>query len=496
MGGSLRIGTPDFARQVTRCAAACVVALLLSGCAAFRSAGLADGLPPSPAFVPPAWTLASPAPAETRLDAYWLLLDDPLLTLYVTQAIAENRDLARATARLAQARAGLRFSRAGYLPRVDGSAGIQRDIGDFADDDFEPSIGADARWEVDLFGRIGYDVAASRAELLAAGYSLADLQRLIVGQVAQTTVSAHALAVQLGIARDTLAIQQENLQIAEWRLQAGLVSSLDVEQARTQRAQTAATIPALERDLAAAANTISTLIGEAPGPVFTQLRGSTRIPDPPPQVGFAEPAAILRRRPDIRQAEALLLADGARVGLARAQLLPLVQLTGSIGTASVGFDGLFDLVTGGLFAGVQQLLFDGGRTRAQIASTQAAAAGSLANWEQTVLLSLEDVETAGISLQSARERVALFAEALDAATNAAILARSQYQAGLIDFQTLLIAENQLLSARNALASSEAERASAFIRLMQALGGGWSGESLDPDTGGVPIILTANERTTP
>jgi outer membrane protein TolC len=163
--------------------------------------------------------------------------------------------------------------------------------------------------------------------------------------------------------------------------------------------------------------------------------------------------------------------------VARAQLLPLLRLTGNVSTASAGLSGLFDVITGGIFATVSQLIFDGGRTRAQVHGAEAAAQGSLAAWRGTILAALEDVETASVDLKSARERVAIQEEALDAANNAALLARSQYQAGLTDFQNLLTAENQLLSARNGLVAAEADRASAFVRLTQALGGGWSSTSL-------------------
>lgn len=436
-------------------------------------AGISGGAAPAARIaVPSDWSVPTP-PVATDPVRYWTLLGDPELDQFVNQAIESNRDLAQAAARVALARASVRARRANYLPQIGATAGVQRDVGDFADNDLQFSVGADAQWEIDLFGRISQDVAASRADLLAADYSLADLHRLIVGQVAQTTVSARALATQLAIARDTLGIQDENLQIAEWRLQAGLVSSLDVEQARAQRAQTAATIPSLERDLAQAANAISVLIAEPPGRVRAELEAAgAGIPTPPEIAGFQAPAEVLRRRPDVRQAEATLIADTARIDVARAQLLPLLQLTGNIGTSSFGLDGLFDIITGGLFAGVSQLIFDSGRTGAQIDSAQARAAGSLAAWEQTILTALADVESADVALRKARERVSALTVALDAADAAAILARSQYQAGLIDFQTLLTAENQLLAARNALAAANAERANAFVALQQAVGGGW------------------------
>ncbi len=423
--------------------------------------------------IPSDWAETDPARASVDLAAYWRLLEDPLLTEFVETAAANNLDLMQAAARLEQARAGLRGARAGYLPQVSASGQSQRDIGDLARDGQQFAVGADASWEVDLFGRIGADVAASEAELAAAGYSLADLQRLITGQVALSTISARATALQLAIARDTLAFQDENLQIARWRVQAGLVSSLDVEQARGQRAQTAATIPLLESNLAATANAISTLIGEPPGRVFALLQGAGAVPAPPQLAGFEAPAEVLRRRPDVRGAEAALIASTARIGIARAQLMPLVRLGGTIGSSSIGLGNLFDIISGNLFGTVSQLIFDGGRARAQIDSAEAGAQGALAAWRLSVLGALEEVETAAVDLEKARERVAIFDEAQDAAANSALLARSQYQAGLTDFRNLLTSENQLLSARNARVSADAERASAFVRLTQALGGGWA-----------------------
>lgn len=455
--------------------------LALGGCG--QSLTYAD-LPPANIPVPEQWSTGA-APLETDVTDYWLALDDPALTEFVQLAARNNLDLAQSAARLAQAREALVIARAARVPNVSASAGVSREVGDFAERSLQFSVGGDVSWEADLFGQITGSVTAAGADLASAGYSLADLQRIIIGNVARSTIAGRSIAAQLAIARDSLVNQDENLQIARWRNQAGLVSSLDVEQARVQRAQTAASIPALESDLAATANAISTLIGEPPGRVLALLDAPAPIPVPPQSVGLAAPAEVLRRRPDVRAAEANLLASTARVGVARAQLLPLVRLTGTVGSGSIGIGNLFDLITGNLFAGVSQLIFDGGRTRAQVGSAEAAAEGSLAAWRQAILIALEDVETGSADLRAARQRVALFGEAREAAENAAILARSQYQAGLTDFQTLLTAENQLLSARNSLVASEAQRASAFVTLTQALGGGWNPsdypETFSPET---------------
>lgn len=449
----------------------CLAALAITGCSVPR------GAPPamtSAQAIPGQWVLAAPDGADLALDRYWLMLGDPLVEDYVAQAQAQNLDLAQAAARLRAARAGLRQARAARVPTINASGGASREVGDLASNDVLLSLGADVAWEVDLFGRIDASIDAARGDLRAAGYSLGDIERVIVAQVASQVVTARSLAAQLAIARDTLANQDDNLQIARWRNQAGLVSSLDVEQARTQRAQTAASIPQLESNLVAVANAISTLIAEPPGAVYQALTQAPRaVPVPPADVAFAAPADVLRRRPDVSAAEARLAADLDRVGVARAQLYPLARLTGTIGTSATDAGSLFDLVTGNVLASITQLIFDGGRARGQIESAQAIADGSLADWRQSILTALEEVESASFDLDASDTRVTALIEASEGAQNAAILARSQYQAGLIDFQTLLVAESQLLGTRTAQVNAEASRALAFIALARSLGGGWS-----------------------
>ena len=241
------------------------------------------------------------------------------------------------------------------------------------------------------------------------------------------------------------------------------------------------------------AATISTLIGETPGRVLLVLQDDTPVPRPPALAGLNAPADILRRRPDIRAAEAVLLSDTARIGVTRAQLYPQLRLTGSVGTTGIA-TALFDLITGTVTAGINQLLFDGGRTQSQIRAAEAMADGSLAAWRKSILTALEEVESTIAARRAADARLVEFTEALDAANNAAILARSQYQVGLTDFQTLLTAESQLLSARNSLISVEADRATAFVRLTQALGGGWNADLPATEQDQAPYSL--GNRTTP
>jgi NodT family efflux transporter outer membrane factor (OMF) lipoprotein len=454
---------------------ALMLALSLGGCALASGGGAA----PDPAIpLPQQWSDTGAAKADYDPATYWQALNDPVLTQLVEEALKNNLDIAQSASRLASAHETLRQAHAAFLPQLSANGSSTRQIGDGSTSDITTSLGLNVSWEIDLFGRLSNSAKATRFDYRAAGYSLGDLQRAIAGQVADQVISARATAQQLSIARDTLKNQDENLQIARWRNQAGLVSSLDVEQARSQRDSTAASIPLLESSLAATSNAISTLVGETPGRVHKLLSQPAAVPTPPALSTFDAPADLLRRRPDIRGAELTLRADLARVGVARADLFPSLSLSGNIGTSDAGPLGLFDVIAGSVIGSVNQLLFDGGRTSSRIRQAKDAADGALAAWRKSILTGLEEVESAIAARKSADARLGHLADGVDAANNAAILARSQYQAGLTDFQTLLTSESSLLSARNSLISAEADRATAFVRLTQALGGGWSPQDFD------------------
>jgi len=421
---------------------------------------------------------AQSSPAE--LARWWELFRDPLLTRLVGEASAGNLDLAQAGARLVQARESLVQSRAGLVPTVGASAGAGRDFGP-GDDRSSFNAGADAAWEVDLFGRIRRGIEAAGADAASVYYDREALRVAIAAEVATNYIQARLAQERLALARDTLAIADDNLQIARWRVEAGLVSSLDSEQARGSRAQTAASIPNIENAFTSATYRLAVLTGRAPGALTAELIGAKPIPRGPAEVAVGIPAETLRQRPDIRSAERSLAAQTARIGVAQAQLYPALRLSGNIGTSALSLGGLFEAITGGIFSSLSQTLFDGGRLRSQVRSQQAATEGALAAYRQSVLTSLEEVENALLALRSSRERQAQFAIALEAATNTAILARIQYRSGLTDFRQLLEAERSLLSARDGLVSSRGDEALALVQLYRALGGGWD-SAAPPDFG--------------
>ncbi len=433
-----------------------------------------DYQPPATASLslPDGYSGPTAAPGEAaNLGNWWNRFGDPVLENLVDRALSANLDIAQAVARLRQSRELVVQAGASRLPTVNGSAGAGHIFTNrFADSD-NLSVGADASYEVDIFGRVSRSIEAARANAEAAGFTVETTRVSIAAETASAYIQARAAEARLTVARETLAIQDDNLQIAGWRAQAGLVSSLDEEQARTQRAQTAATIPTLESSYANAVNRLAVLIGDAPGTISAEL-GNAPIPAGPDDIAVGIPADTLRQRPDVRTAERALAAATAQIGVTASQLYPGLRLSGNIGTTAASIGALGEVLTGGLSASLAQLIFDGGRVRSQVRAQRAATDGALAAYRQSVLIALEDVENGLVALDSTKRRQSELAIAFDAANNAAILARSQYRAGLTDFRTLLDAERSLLSARDGLTTARADQSLAVVQLYRALGGGW------------------------
>jgi len=443
--------------------------------------------------VPDAYSVTAP-PTREDLTRWWTRFNDPMLGSLVEQGAAANTDVAQAVGRLRQAREALVQSRASLLPTVSGSTGYQRnenlrgggrsftlpdgtvvDTGGGGTNNF--SVGLSASYQVGLFGEVRRTVEASRAQYEASGFDYATVLLSVESEIARNYVLARAYQAQLANARASLAIQDDDLEIAGFRVQAGLVSSLDQEQARSQRAQTAATIPQLEQQYNAAVSRVGVLTGQAPGALKAQLAAVRPIPVAPAVIGVGIPADALRQRPDIRSAERALAAATARIGVAKAALYPALAITGNINTNSTSIGNIGDAITGGLFAGLTQAIFNGGRLRSQVRTQEAATDVALANYRGTVLLALEDIENAIAALQSAQARTREFTVALDAANTSAILSRSQYRSGLTDFTTLNQQEAALLSARNGLTQARSDAAAAQIALYVALGGGWDATTI-------------------
>jgi outer membrane protein, multidrug efflux system len=418
---------------------------------------------------------AQPGSNPAEIADWWSTFEDPVLTRLVEQALAANTNIDAAGARVRQARAALKSTRAGSWPTLDVGVSATRLTGVGSDaripDRTTYDAGFDARYELDLFGGQRRAEQASAADLAAVEASLHSTQLTIAAEVALNYIDARLAQCQLAIARANLGSQDETLQIVQWRVQAGLVGALDLEQARQLRAQTAATVPLREQALSSALNRLSVLTGSAPGTVDTLFEPVTPIPMAI-AADVSVPAEMLRRRPDVTAAERSLAAETLRIGVRQADLYPSLGLSGSLSGNDSNWGDLTNASIGSLAAGLTAPIFQGGRLRAAVEQQRAAAIQALAVYRDTVLVALEESENAltAISVTERRERELINAE--EAARNATVLARSQYQAGIIDFSTLLDAERSLLTTETSRAAAHADRAAATVQLYKALGGGW------------------------
>ena len=448
---------------------------LLAGCA---SLVLPDSrLPQTP--VPSAWSVQPPsgsaglAQPVTSLAQWWQRFNDPQLTQLVTQTLQSNTSLRSAQASLQQARAQVDVQSAGLLPSVGTSASAQRSrASNNTGSSFQ--AGFDASWEPDVFGRLRSGVSASAADAQAAEASLADVQVSLAAETAVNYIELRGLQQRLAIARSNLASQQETLQITQWRLQAGLTTSLVAEQARAAAEQTAAQIPVLESSLAQSRHSLAVLTGQAPLALDGLLADSVAVPQPAQDLALAIPAETLRQRPDVRAAEQRIAAALARVSQADAARYPDFRISGNLGLRALTVGALTNgsSIASALLASVSMPLMDGGAARAQVRVQEAALEQARVGYEASVLTALKDVEDALVALRGDRERLVRLQAAADAAGNAALLAQQRYSSGLIDFQSVLETQRTLLSTQDSVAATVASISADHVRLYKALGGGW------------------------
>lgn len=464
----------DGIRRALHWALPVACATLLSACATVSS-------PTGPALldspVPSAWRASSASPENanpTTLASWWQRFDDPELTGLVTQALQANAGVRAAQAALRQARAQADVQRAALGPTLGISASAQRSQSDNVDASDLFRAGFDASWEPDIFGGNRSALEASEADALASAANLANVQVSLAAEAAVSTIDLRGLQALLAISQRTLASQQETLQITRWRAQAGLVSSLDVEQAVAASEQVAAQVPALQSRIDQAINALAVLTGQAPGTLQASLGQARPIPQPPSDLALAFPAETLRQRPDVRSAEHRVSAALARVAAADAARYPGFRLSGSLGLAALTLGALTNgtSAVSSLLASMSAPLFDGGAARAQVRVQEAALEQARVSYQATVLAALQDVEDALVALKGDRDRLARLQAAVTAAANADLLARQRYESGLIDFSTVLSIQRTLLTAQDSMTITQASLSEDHVRLYKALGGGW------------------------
>lgn len=467
-----------------------VLTFTLMGMASLTSCTVGPDYKRMDTVSPPAWMGVDPAVRGTRgsisvatsgpvnLGRWWEQFNDPTLTSLVQRAAGQNLDLAAAEARVREARANRDAAAAGLSPRVDGNGSASRSRSKQGGTGNLFRAGFDAAWEVDVFGGIRRGVETADAQTRSAIEDARDVRVTVIGEVATTYCELRGAQRSLEFALKNLEAQRETLDVTDQRYGAGFVGGLDVANARAQVAATQSRIPSIETSIRALTYALGVLIGREPSELTGELASQGDIPAPPASVPVGLPSDLLRRRPDIRRAEENIHAAVARVGVATADLYPKFSITGSLGVQSGNVEGLGSLANRYWSFGpsVNWPLLDGGRIRANIRLQEALADEAGLAYKQTVLLALQDVETALVGFGKEQERRASLQESVSANRKAVELANLLYAAGRSDFLNVLNAQRSLLDAEDQLVQSTTLISSNLIAVYKALGGGWEEES--------------------
>ncbi|MCF8709395.1 efflux transporter outer membrane subunit [Rhizorhapis sp. SPR117] len=454
--------------------------LLISACAVGP-----DYAPPSPP--PPAALQLQEAvnnPLVTQGDPaghWWRLFDDAVLDRLVEKALVHNSDVRIAAANLQQARALLSEAGAARLPTSDASAratesrssAYSSSSGTNVRTDYY-SVGFDASYEVDLFGRVHRSVEAARGDVGAAAAGLDAAQVSVAAETARTYAVACGFAAQAKTARQTVELQQKTLDLTQRMFAGGRGTRRDVDQASVLVEQARAQIATFEAERRAAIYALAVLTGDPPAMADRQAAACDTPPSVEQTIPVGDGQALLARRPDVRQAERQLAADTARIGVATAALYPSINLLGSValGAPDVGKLGTSDSLSWSAGPLISFNFPFNGAARAKVRQSKAVAAGSLAAFDKAVLTALGETEQALARLAGAMDREAALGRALSASNSAASISERRFQNGADSFLQLLDAQRSRATARSALAEAQTARAQAQVSLFKALGGGW------------------------
>jgi len=419
---------------------------------------------------------------------WWKAFNDPVLERLIQLAYSQNLSLQVAGLRIMEARAVLGIAIGNQYPQSQQiSAGVSR-VGlskntvnkppDFTRDFWDQQLGFDVAWEADFWGKYRKAVKAEQAAYMS---SVDDYQSALVSlsaEVARTYVVVRTFEELIEQARRNVRVQEESLRIADVRFRNGATSEVDVSQARELLESTRASIPQLEISLAQSQNALSTLLGQPTGSVQNLLQGPETIPAAPSQVAVSIPAEMLRRRPDIRSAELVAMAQSERIGIAKTDLYPHFVLSGAIGVHSTtpGGGSFSFLDPASLFFAVGPRVYwnflDYGRTKNRVRVEDARFQQALTTYQNSVLKASQEVEDGIVGFLKTLEATAAQQGAVTAARRSVELASLQYREGAIDYQRVLDAERTLLQQENNLVSLRSGAATNVISLYKALGGGW------------------------
>jgi multidrug efflux system outer membrane protein len=438
---------------------------------------------PPQVSVPFAW-ISEPGltTAEVDLVQWWTVFNDPNLTSLINRAVESNLDLKQAESRIRQARAARRVVSAGLWPTIDASGSYSRSQSAGSSKTAPTRYdlwqsGLDAVWEIDIFGGVRRGVEAAEADIQAAVEDQRDVLVTLAGEVALNYIELRGYQQEIVIAQNNLDAQQRTAALTRKRFDAGLVSALDVAKADALVGSTSSQIPVLETSAQQTIYNLSILLGCEPGFLLEELSPISTIPVNPPVVPNELPSTLLRRRPDIRQAEAQIHAATARIGVATADLFPKFNLTGSAGYQSNSLNTLIKSQNSFWSVGpsVDWQIFNAGSVRANIEVQKALEEQAVLTYQKTVLTALQDVENAFIAYSKEQQRHKALENTVAANRKAVGLAIQLYTQGQTDFLSVLDSQRSLYASEDSLVQSTRNLSTDLVSLYKALGGGWSHE---------------------
>lgn len=424
---------------------------------------------------------------EPNLQTWWTVFNDPMLDSMIDRASTNSLTLKSAAARIEQAAALRGVSASQYWPEITGGASAStfqtteaKTIpagGDRTGELYDASLSM--AWELDLWGRIRRSVESADASLQASVENYRDIMVLLYSDIAVNYINVRTLQERIRFAENNLEAQQETLQLTQNRFDSGLVPALDVSQSQLNLSRTQSVLPPLRQQLIETINRLGALLGEMPYALEQELMQEKPIPSAAASVSIGVPAELLRQRPDLRRAERELASQNAKIGATKAELYPTLTLPGTLAVEST---------SGDLFSGANtyysfgpQLrwsLFDGRRIRSQVDAERAGTKAALYDYEQTLLLALEEVEDTMAAYANEKVRIKSLEVAAASAQKSVDLVTELYTSGLTDFQNVLNMEQALLTQQDALASSRGRISANLVGIYKALGGGWDASEDD------------------
>ena len=415
------------------------------------------------------------------IQKWWSNFNDPVLDTLIEKARKHNFDINTAIANFYASRAFVKGTKLDRFPTVTASGNYSRTrLGEnvFVSGSNPTyntfNAGFDAFWEADVFGRVSNRIKGALANSEVARAEMQGVYVRIFAEVATNYMELLGTRYLLDIARRNLKGQQDTYDLTLELSKAGTSNSLDVSRALAQLENTRATIPPLNARLEALKNSLSVLIGELPGKLDEELKDDQPLPSLPETVAMGDINQLLRRRPDVKRAEAALQVQIAQYNISVADLYPKIEFGGSIGFSAVDFSnfGQKESFTWSLIPRVSWAAFNLGRVKQQIRQNDALTIAAINQYEKVVLESLEELKTRITNYTEELQRRTILEKSSEASSQAAQFAKDRYNAGLDSFIDYLSADNTLLQSENALARSEIASVNSLIAIYKSLGGGW------------------------